>query len=152
MSGLYTTDITWTRQEPAFHQGRVSKLWYVPFVLLNNHKSHFRWLNIDLTRHLTSSSLDMQMVFCVNSVFRQKQPHVSGSRLLLARNACLKDPLNPVSFWRETYVASVLACWWGLLRCCQRHCDNGSSIQNDFRRPDCPGGICEAGTEPHRSA
>ena len=54
---------------------------------------------------------------------------------------------NPL--WGEPCAGSMLACWWALLRCCQRHHDNGQSMQNDFRSADGSRGINETHTKPH---
>lgn len=54
---------------------------------------------------------------------------------------------NPL--WGEPCFGSMPACWWALLRCCQRHHDNGQSMQNHFRNADGSGGINETHTKLH---
>lgn len=70
-------------------------------------------------------------------------------RLLLEAGACVgsdhmfKGCVRENPHWGEPCAGSVLACWWVLLRCCQRHRDNGQSMQNHSRSTDGSGGINE---------
>lgn len=77
--------------------------------------------------------------------------------LLLEARACVgsdnmfKGCVRANPLWGEPCAGSMPACWWALLRCCQRHRDNGQSMQNHSRSADGSGGggINETRTRLH---
>lgn len=83
---------------------------------------------------------------------------MAAMSLLLEAGACagsdhmFKGCVRENPLWGEPCAGSMLACWWALLRCCQRHRDNGQSMQNHSRSTDGSGWINDIHTQQHTLA
>ena len=107
-------------------------------------------LNSIIPQYVMQSSFGLETSLCVYSMLFM----ADKKSLLLEAQTCVGsdnmfkgcDRANPL--WRKPCVESKLACWWGLLRCCQRHHDNSQSMQNRSRSIDASGWINYIRSEP----
>lgn len=99
--------------------------------LISQHSLLLRYLGLCQKKaFLHDEKMQSNKIICfLHLSFLQKQRDRESLllrlRRALAQITCLKNALEPIHFRENLVQGSMQACWWALLRCCQRHSDNG---------------------------